>query len=129
MRLSPPNRLDAFKSEAQEIVSAPAQARDCAELDEIFAPRIECLGYQSSGYLRMFGEGHFISLGICSEPRRRYGPNDIKASNIPSTAACRLTGKSFPAFNQRTSGGQDWLVVPDECRNWGIRLKETMKPT
>lgn len=52
---SPPDRLDAFKSVMQGFVSALAQTRDCAEFDEIFAPRIECLGYQSAGYLRVLG--------------------------------------------------------------------------
>jgi hypothetical protein len=59
MRLSPPHRLDAFKSAAQGIMSALAQARECTELDKIFASRIEGLGYQSAGYLRVFGEGQF----------------------------------------------------------------------
>ena len=59
MRLSPAHRPDAFKSAAQGIVSALAKAREGAELDKIFVSRIECLGYQSAGYLRVFGEGQF----------------------------------------------------------------------
>lgn len=44
MRGSPAHLPDAFKSAAQGIASVLAQGRDCAELDMIFASRIEGLG-------------------------------------------------------------------------------------
>jgi LuxR family quorum sensing-dependent transcriptional regulator len=59
MRQSSVHGADAFKSAAQGVVSALAKARDVVELDKIFVARIECLGYENAGYLRVFGEGRF----------------------------------------------------------------------
>jgi LuxR family quorum sensing-dependent transcriptional regulator len=97
VRLSSPSRLDAFKSAAQGIVSALAQARDCAELNEIFAPRIERLGYQNAGYLRVFGEGQFHKAKYLfgnAAPgwAERYQSQQYSIDDPVVTAACRLTG-------------------------------------
>jgi hypothetical protein len=59
LQRTPADGPDAFKSAALGIVSALAKARDIAELYDIFLTRIECLGYQNAGYLRVFGEGRF----------------------------------------------------------------------
>jgi hypothetical protein len=59
MRLSPARPLDAFKFAAQRDSVRACERRDGAELDYILATRIECLGYPSAGYLRVFGEGQF----------------------------------------------------------------------
>jgi hypothetical protein len=40
-----------------------AKAREVSELDKIFIARVECLGYQSADYLRVFGEGRFPTAG------------------------------------------------------------------
>src|SRR5690348_334339 len=55
--LPPP--FDALKAAAEGIASTLAQARDCAELDRIFAKRIDGLGLKSAGYVRVFGKGQF----------------------------------------------------------------------
>lgn len=113
MRLSPPDRLDAFKSAAEGIVSALAQARDCAQLDEIFAPRVECLGYQSAGYLRVFGEGQFHKaryLFGTTAPgwAERYQTQQYSIDDPVVTAACRLTG----AFTLGEVAGRSRVGAP-----------------
>jgi|GEM_PF-772212 len=97
MRLSAPQRPDPFKSAAQGIVSALAEARDGAELDKIFIARIESLGYQSAGYLRLFGEGQFHTakyLFGSTVPgwAERYQTKQYSIDDPIVVATCRSTG-------------------------------------
>jgi DNA-binding CsgD family transcriptional regulator len=91
------HRRDAFKSAAQGIVSALAKAREGAELDKIFVARIECLGYRSAGYLRVFGEGQFHTakyLFGSTVPgwAERYQTKQYATDDPVVIATCRSTG-------------------------------------
>jgi DNA-binding CsgD family transcriptional regulator len=97
MRLSRARSPDAFKCAAQGIVSALSNARDGAELDDIFATRVECLGYQSAGYLRVFGEGHFHRAQYLFGKTvpgwaERYQSQQYSINDPVVTAVCRSTG-------------------------------------
>lgn len=96
MRLSPARRANAYKSAAQGIVSALAGARDIAELDAIFAVRIESLGYQNAGYIRVFGQGQFHPANFLfgrTYPgwAERYQTKQYAIDDPVVMAACRLT--------------------------------------
>lgn len=97
MGLSSPHLLDGFKSAALGIVSALALARDSAELHELFAGRVALLGYQSAGYLRVFGEGQFHRANYLfgnTAPgwAERYQSQQYSIEDPVVTAACRMTG-------------------------------------
>ena len=66
-------------------MSALAKAREGAELDKIFGARIECLGYQSAGYLRVFGEASSTRPNSFSVAPLRVGPSDTRLSNTQWT--------------------------------------------
>ena len=97
MRRSPAHRPNAFKSAAQGMVSALAKAQDVAELDQIFISRIECLGYQTAGYLRVFGEGQFHTAeylfgGAAPGWAERYQTKQYSIDDPVVIATCRSTG-------------------------------------
>jgi LuxR family transcriptional regulator, quorum-sensing system regulator BjaR1 len=97
MRRSTAHRPDAFKSAAWGIVSALAKTRDVPELDKIFIARIEPLGYQSAGYLRVFGEGRFHPakyLFGSTAPgwAERYQNRHYSIDDLVVVATCRSTG-------------------------------------
>jgi LuxR family quorum sensing-dependent transcriptional regulator len=123
VRLSSPSRLDAFKSAAQGIVSALAQARDCAELNEIFAPRIERLGYQNAGYLRVFGEGQFHKAKYLfgnTAPgwAERYQSQQYSIDDPVVAAACRLTG-AF-TLGEVTGPSREGAAILADSRKHGL---------
>ena len=97
MRASPAHPPDTFKAAAQGIVSALGKARDCVELDMIFAGRIEGLGYQNAGYLRVFGEGQFHRAKYLfgkTAPgwAERYQSQHYSIDDPVVTAVCHRTG-------------------------------------
>jgi len=97
MQRSPAPRPDVFKSAAEGIVVALAKARDVAELDNIFISRIEPLGYQNAGYLRVFGEGRFhtaVFLFGSTAPgwAERYQQKRYSIDDPVVVATCRSTG-------------------------------------
>ena len=53
------DQLDPFTSAAVGIVLTLAEAPILVDLDKIFLARVASLGFQNSGYLRVFGEGQF----------------------------------------------------------------------
>jgi hypothetical protein len=82
---------------AKGIVAALAEARDIAELGEIFAARIEPLGYHSAGYQRIYGEGrihtaeYLFGASVPGWPER-YQTKQYSISNPVVVASCRSTG-------------------------------------
>lgn len=96
MRLSPDREPDAFKAAAQGIASALGGARDVSELDGVFAARIETLGYQNAGYIRVFGAGQFHPANFLfghTYPgwAERYQAKQYAIDDPVVMAACRLT--------------------------------------
>jgi Autoinducer binding domain len=93
----PAHRPDAFRPAAQATASALAKAREVAELDKIFIARIERLGYQSAGYLRVFSEGRFHTaeyLFGSTTPgwAARYQTKQYSIDDPVGIATCRSTG-------------------------------------
>jgi len=96
VRALPAARADAFKSAAQGIVSALANAGKITELDALFLARIEGLGYRTAGYIRVFGEGQFHSArflfgGTVPGWAERYQNQHYSIEDPVVAAACRMT--------------------------------------
>jgi LuxR family quorum sensing-dependent transcriptional regulator len=90
-------RQDAFKSASQGIVAALAMAMDLGELDRAFAARIDGLGYNCAGYVRVFGDGHFhraeyLFGNTVPGWAERYQAKQYCLIDPVVTASCRSTG-------------------------------------
>lgn len=123
MRLSPPHRLNAFGSTARGVVLALAEAKNCTELDEIFAAWIKDLGYQTAGYLRVFGEGQFHGARYLfgrTAPgwAERYQSQQYAIEDPVVTAACRTTG-AF-TLNEVAAPSPAGAPILADCRTHGL---------
>jgi DNA-binding CsgD family transcriptional regulator len=123
MRRSPTHQPDAFKSAAQGIVWALAKAQDLAELDKIFIARIECLGYQNAGYLRVFGGGQFHTakyLFGSTAPgwAERYQNKHYSIDDPVVVATCRATG-AF-TLNEVAAPSREGAPILADFRMYGL---------
>jgi DNA-binding CsgD family transcriptional regulator len=94
---SPPVRpVDSYKSAALGIEAALAEAKNLAELNSVFAERIEGLGFAHAGYIRVFGNGHFHGGGFLfggTAPGwvERYQAERYFVDDPVVTSGCRMT--------------------------------------
>jgi DNA-binding CsgD family transcriptional regulator len=123
MRRAPAHRPDAFKAAAQGIVAALAEAREIAELDKIFIARVECLGYQNAGYLRVFGEGRFHTATYLfgrTAPgwAERYQNKRYSIDDPVVVATCRSTG-AF-TLDEVAAPSREGAPILAESRTYGL---------
>lgn len=123
MLASPALPLDAFKVAAQGIASALSEAGNCAELDLIFAGRIERLGYHSAGYLRVFGEGQFHGAGYLfgqTTPgwAERYQSQHYSLDDPIVMAACHMSA-AF-TLNEVAAPSRNGASILADSRKHGL---------
>ena len=104
-------------------MSALGEARDITELGEIFAIRIEPLGYHSAGYLRIYGEGRFHTAeylfgGSVAGWSERYQTKRYSINDPVFITSCRSTG----AFTLEEVAGpsRDGALILADSRSHGL---------
>ena len=123
MQRAPSHRPDVFKTAAQGIVSALAEPREIAELDKIFIARIECLGYENAGYLRVFGEGRFHTATYLfgrTAPgwAERYQNKRYSIDDPVVVATCRSTG-AF-TLDEVAAPSREGAPILADSRTYGL---------
>jgi LuxR family quorum sensing-dependent transcriptional regulator len=104
-------------------VSALGEAQDITELGKIFATRIEPLGYQSAGYLRIYGEGRFHPVKYlfgASAPgwSERYQVKQYSVHDPVVITSCRTTG-AF-TLDEVAGPSRDGAVILEDSRTHGL---------
>src|SRR5436305_1831431 len=123
MRPSPSHRPDAFRSTAQGMAAALAEAGDVSELGGIFAARIKTLGYHTAGYVRVFGEGQFHSAkflfgGTVPGWAERYQAQHYAIDDPVVMAACRMTGPF--TLNEVAGSSRTGAPILADARRHGL---------
>jgi LuxR family transcriptional regulator, quorum-sensing system regulator BjaR1 len=95
-RQSRARKQDAFRSAAEGIVASLAAARDVLELHTLFIARIAPLGFDTAGYIRIFGEGQFHSARFLFGSTvpgwaEQYQHKQYSIDDPVVMAACRMT--------------------------------------
>lgn len=117
------HRRDACTWAAEGISAALAKAQSLGELGTIFATRIKSLGYQSAGYMRVFGGGRFHAAeylfgNTAAGWAEQYQAMQYSAIDPVVTTSCRST-RAF-TLHEVAGPSRDGAQILADSRRHGL---------